>query len=404
MPRTAPSNPPPIGAEATPIGRLRALDGLRGVAAVVVLLHHSFLTVPALARPYYVREAVDTGSPVVWALVHTPLHLLWAGTEAVYVFFVLSGLVLALPVLRSASFSWLEYFPRRAARLYLPVAGAVLWGLLMVLLVARDNTGARGLWMRARPNEATWSGVAQDLTLLRGASSFISPLWSLQWEVWFSLLLPLYVLAATLSRRLPLWVPVAGLVGMVAAGSLFNDKALTHLPMFAIGVVVAARLPELMRRAASIRPRGWALVTLGATVLITAHWWLLAVTTNSTILRLSVPLALLGASGYVLTVALSPQARRWLETKPVQWLGLTSFSLYLVHEPIVIALGFLMGPGAGPLLVAVAVPTSLLAGWLFYRLVELPAHHASRRFGRWIAHTLRNASSAHRPTQPDAVP
>ncbi|MEO6411873.1 MAG: acyltransferase [Pedococcus sp.] len=405
MPRTDPTTPPPGSTGTAAVSRLRALDGLRGVAAVVVLLHHAFLTVPALARPYYVAEAADRDSPLVWALIHTPLHLAWAGTEAVYVFFVLSGLVLALPVLRSASsFSWLEYFPRRAARLYLPIVAAVLWGLLLVWLVPRDNTASRGLWMRARPNEASWSGVAHDLTLLGGESHLISPLWSLQWELWFSLLLPLYVLGAVLSRRLPVWVPVAGLVGMVTAGVFVHSRALVHLPMFAIGVIVASRLPELAHRAAPIRSRGWATIAVGATVLITSHWWLLAMTTNTLVLRLTTPLALLGATGYVLTVAFCPQARRWLETTPIQWLGTISFSLYLVHEPIVVALAFLLGPGSGPLLVVLAIPISLLAGWLFYRLVELPAHHASRRFGRWVAQHLRSASSVHRPTQPDAVP
>ena len=405
MPRTDPTPTLPSGSTGTAqLSRLRALDGLRGVAAVVVLLHHAFLTVPVLARPYYVAEAADRDSPLVWALIHTPLHLAWAGTEAVYVFFVLSGLVLALPVLRSASFSWLEYFPRRAARLYLPVAATVLWGLLLVWLVPRDNMASRSLWIRARPDLPSWNGVAHDLTLLRGESHLISPFWSLQWELWFSLLLPLYVLGVVLLRRLPMWIPFAGLVGMVAAGVFLGSRALIHLPMFAIGVVIASRLPELTRRAAFIRPRGWVLAGFGATVLGTAHWSLLALTTNSTILRLGTPLALLGATGYVLMVALCPQLQRWLETTPIQWLGMISFSLYLVHEPIVIALAFLLSPGSGPLLVALAVPISLLVGWLFYRLIELPAHHASRRFGRWVAQNLRSASTVHRPTQPDAVP
>ena len=312
MPRTDPTTPPSGNTGTAPVSRLRALDGLRGVAAVVVLLHHAFLTVPALARPDDVTEAADRDSPLVWALIHTPLHLGWAGTEAVYIFFVLSGLVLALPVLRSESFSWLEYFPRRAARLYLPVAAAVLWGLLLVWRVPRDNTGARwARWVVARPNLPSWSGVGHDLTLLGGESHLISPFWLLQWELWFSLLLPLYVLGVVLVRRLPLWVPVAGLVAMVAAGVFLDNKALVHLPMFAIGAVIASRLPELTQRAASIRPRGWALAGVAATVLVTAHWWLLALTTNLTVLRFGTPLALLGATGYVLTVALCPQVQRW---------------------------------------------------------------------------------------------
>jgi peptidoglycan/LPS O-acetylase OafA/YrhL len=365
------------------------------------VFHHIFLTVPALARPYYVAEAVDAGDRFAWALTHTPLHLLWAGTEAVYVFFVLSGLVLALPLLKSASFSWLEYFPRRAARLYLPVTAAVVWGLLLVALVPRNNGHDYSRWMQARPNEASWSGVVQDLTLLRGSSALISPLWSLQWEMWFSLLLPLYLFGAVLTRRLPWWVPVTGLLLMTTAGALVHSRALTHLPMFGIGVVIATHLPELSRRAAAIRPRGWAAIGVGAILLILSHWLVLAVSTNTRALEIATPVSVLGAMGLVLMAALSPLARSFLEARPVQWLGMISFSLYLVHEPIVIALGFLLGPGSGFLLLVLAVPISLLAGWLFYRGVELPAHHASRRFGRWFAQTLR--SSQHQPARTDAT-
>ena len=39
-----------------PSSRLIALDGLRGIAAVIVLVHHSLLLVPGLAAPYFGQE------------------------------------------------------------------------------------------------------------------------------------------------------------------------------------------------------------------------------------------------------------------------------------------------------------------------------------------------------------
>ena len=61
--------------------RLVSLDGVRGVAAVVVLLHHAALIVPSLASVYY-PGAPSTG--LAGILAHTPLHLAWAGGEAVF--------------------------------------------------------------------------------------------------------------------------------------------------------------------------------------------------------------------------------------------------------------------------------------------------------------------------------
>lgn len=78
------------------MNRLRELDGLRGLAALIVLFYHISLTYPSLAAPYY---AQPVEGPLAFALTYTPLHLLRDGRMAVYIFFVLSGLVLALPVL-----------------------------------------------------------------------------------------------------------------------------------------------------------------------------------------------------------------------------------------------------------------------------------------------------------------
>jgi peptidoglycan/LPS O-acetylase OafA/YrhL len=64
--------------------RLRSLDGLRGLAALIVVIHHSLLVVPGLAAPYFGQS---TQSSIQELLAYSPLHLLWAGTEAVFLFF-----------------------------------------------------------------------------------------------------------------------------------------------------------------------------------------------------------------------------------------------------------------------------------------------------------------------------
>jgi hypothetical protein len=80
-----------------PSGRLPSLDGLRGVAALIVVVHHTLLTVPSLSVAYFLDGPAAVRGSKAWWLSWTPLHLIWAGGEAVIVFFVLSGFVLALP-------------------------------------------------------------------------------------------------------------------------------------------------------------------------------------------------------------------------------------------------------------------------------------------------------------------
>ncbi len=72
--------------------RIRALDGLRGLAAVVVILHHVLLVDNWFANALLTFEAQPSNDWKAW-VYYTPLHIFFAGTEAVLVFFMLSGIV-----------------------------------------------------------------------------------------------------------------------------------------------------------------------------------------------------------------------------------------------------------------------------------------------------------------------
>lgn len=71
------------------------MDGLRGIAAVAVVLTHLVPLAPSLHPVYSAEWQYSYDSWQQW-LVHSPLHFWWMGEEAVFVFFVLSGFVLTL--------------------------------------------------------------------------------------------------------------------------------------------------------------------------------------------------------------------------------------------------------------------------------------------------------------------
>ena len=371
--------------------RLHSLDGLRGAAALVVLVHHSLLLFPSLATVYFPRSGGPQPGAWGWLLSYTPLHLVWAGTESVYLFFVLSGLVLVLPVLARPGFSWLAYYPRRVIRLYGPVLAAVLFGLLTYLLVPRYNDPVLGRWVNGRPNTYPASAVLVDATMVTGHSSRISPLWSLQWEVLFSLLLPLLVVLVRHGRRLDL-LKAAALLALLVVGSVRNDGALTYLPMFAIGALTAARWRDIRSVvtawAARWRPF-WLVVGVVAVLLTSARWELLG---------LGVPaataddLAFLAVPGVWLLVLLgwfSDGARSVLEAPLLQWAGRISFSLYLVHEPVIISARMLTPTTSPWVAVAIAVPLALAVAALFERFVESRFHRLAQLVGRAVQRRRR---------------
>lgn len=354
--------------------RLTALDGLRGVAAVVVLVHHSLLLVPALAAPYY-GVATSAGWPTL--AISTPLHLLWAGTEAVFLFFVLSGLVLGLST-HSRNFSWESYFPSRIVRLYLPVIAAVLLAWATILVFPRDPVEGASAWLMHRPAGYTPTTAVLDMVLIGGVSATVSPLWSLQWEVLFSLLLPVYVVVG---RRVNPWLLGAASITLSAVGSMVGVKALMYLPMFGIGMALAEAWNRIggvvTRRSTAKWHVAWAAAVAAAALATVSYWFLVLVMPVNVARPVSLPIALAGITVIVVAAGWWSPLRGLLSTRVLQWLGLVSFSLYLVHEPIVIAAAHATGSAAWG--IVIAVPTAFLVAWLFHRAIERPAHRLARR-------------------------
>jgi peptidoglycan/LPS O-acetylase OafA/YrhL len=372
--------------------RLRSLDGLRGVAALVVLISHVILTFPAFAAAVYNPDVRLPLGTLEWLATYTPLHLLWGGHEAVFVFFVLSGLVLTLPAIGCRGYAWREYYPKRLVRIYAPVAVAVVFGIVLVLLAPRDDSSGMGEWLQDRPSGVTISGVVKDLILVTGPSRLISPLWSLQWEMLFSLLLPAYVFFAV---RRPQYVALkAGLIlATVSVGAFLDNHALTYLPMFALGSLMATELGTLRQMSKGLGTVHWWLLAAIAAVLATARWTLPLLTPTDLAVNLSTIPAFIGCALIVGIAAFCPKTLGFLQSKPVQWLGTISFSLYLTHEPIVIAAAFVVGPGNSWLVPLIAIPIAFVVAWLFFKFIEAPSHKLSKKVGLLVkAKALEPAS------------
>lgn len=360
-------------------GRLRALDGLRGLAAVVVVVHHSLLVVPTLAAPHF-----DGRATTWWAalLVYSPLHLFWAGTEAVFLFFVLSGVVLGRAA-ANPQFDWSRYVPARLVRLYLPVLGAVLVGVLTFRLVGREPFPGMSEWLARLPTSYPLQGILQDSMLVTGVSRSITPLWTLQWEVLFSLLLGGYIFIAV--RASPV-LQVMTAILLSALGYATGVVALYYLPMFAIGTAIGAHwvVVEQVGRRINSHPLSrfiWPLAAAVAAVLVCSYWLLLPVFDGPPDLRLlSLPLILVGVTLVVLVAASWTPFASVLSLRPIQWLGAISFSLYLVHEPVIVAFAFASHGSA--VWGAIAGVVAFLAAQLFMLVMERPAHRLSRRIAR----------------------
>jgi peptidoglycan/LPS O-acetylase OafA/YrhL len=337
------------------------------------------LTIPLFGSLGFEATRLDGAA---WWFTFTPLHILWAGGEAVFVFFVLSGVVLALPALRGRHFSWIAYYPTRIVRIYLPVVLALLFTLVAIAVVPRTLGAAHGPWDAAHVQAVTPASLLRDAVLLTGVDDFNTPLWSLQWEVAFSLLLPLYILIAIKFRRFSVLL-VGGALVCVLLGALTDRPWLTLLPMFALGAVIAANRTAIMSRADRYAAsRGW-WVVLGLSICaLTSRWWLARA--PRPIASYAIVLEAAGAALIVVMAMMWPRARQVLDQRAIQWLGTISFSLYLTHEPVVVSVSFLLPASLAWLTPLIGIPISLVIGWGFFKLAESPSHRLAQMVSRAI--------------------
>ncbi len=377
----------------TSVHRVESLDSLRGVAAMVVVLCHVIEALPhpigdVFAEPWKVIPGLPGWINTARAVTsYLPLRLTWAGLEAVLLFFVLSGYVLAQPFLRGAAPAWRTFAGRRLCRLYLPYLAA-----LFVALVARDvMMRTVGLvpgisWMHPAPVKL----IAQQMALAGGSDSFHinGVVWSLVHEIRISLIFPLLMLlllrtsplvclAASFAIAIPAfhYVPQASLDTFAGQFELSLAGTLAYGSFFVLGASAALAYPAFSRLREITGAAGDAFLFLASLVLLNADGSFgPRISSHQGTMHL---LEGLGAAGMILLAAGHTFVRRALHWPPLLWVGRVSFSLYLSHYVLFLVLWCLLGPALG---IVVTLLTCLPVAALFYRLVEAPTIQLGHRY------------------------
>lgn len=335
--------------------RIGGLDGLRGLAVLLVLVFH-----------------------ISGSLLPS------GGAVGVTTFFVLSGyLITSLLIREHESHGRLDlkaFYIRRALRLY-----PALLALLVTLGVS--------MFVFANPNVSTYLPKAlvaglylSDFAPMAGfGMGVLTHTWSLAVEeqfylVWPVVLIGLFSLSRGKAKRIIMLVSlvfVAALVWRVSAQISLDPIRVYYAPdtnFFAmLGGAALASVRNLPRLPAWI---GW--VALAA---------LLALAVSRPVLGIDrehfIGWVVLGAAlvGVMVVWAASQGSLRVLEVSAARWFGGISYSLYLWHDPLLKMEYFNAGVPEGIDRMIVA-SISVLVAWISWRLVERPALSLKKKFER----------------------
>jgi peptidoglycan/LPS O-acetylase OafA/YrhL len=371
------------------VGRFAALEGYRGLAALLVVIFH-------------VYQFDRVGYPVtVYAYAGTPWDVVLRNLDSmVDLFLVLSAFLLGLPFARSvlgqgSVQTGRGFLLRRAVRIV-----PVYW-IAITLVWATRNPSPPGDW-RDLVEHLTFTSTFDNKRFFYT----IGPAWSLAVEVQFYLLLAVLAVAAqaasrSLKTRRARVALLLGGVGALGAISIaykvyfyFEDpqpqtnwavwfSLPAKLDVFACGLLLAclrALWPGQVSKSARRGLRLAAGATLAAAFVLRQPaapdtWFHGVCAVGFTLLLAATVLG--GEDGW----------SRSLGWPPFAFLGLTSYSLYLWHEPVLLWLhqyGLVPDPSgsAFPVTVIVTSLVGLAVGAVSFFLLEKPTMLLSKTFDR----------------------
>lgn len=369
-------------AQAPVTRHLPELDALRGLAAMVVVLAHGHQAWLAAGAPAWLAH--PRHNPLLWLLLD--------GHASVILFFLLSGFVLALPRLRGSAQPYMQFALRRFIRIYPPYLVA-----LMVAVAACGVFSGRpsygGFLTVHWPRVPDASSLLQHLLMLGRFDIFRydGPVWSLVHEARISLVFPVIAFLAQRLRALAalgiaLGCAVISSLGMVYVESSLNGQArmtawsltLGYCGIFLLGAAMARRHGACVQWLDRL-PRVGRAALFAATLLLylypQASWKALDLGDLWT--------ACVGLLLLAFCLRRQGLPARVLRTKPVQWVGGISYSLYLVHLPVLLVLSAVCYNRLSvPWVMTLYVVGSLLVAAGLHYLVEVPCIALGRRIGR----------------------
>ena len=321
------------------------------------------------------------------------------GDAAVVIFFVLSGFVLFRSLSRGRVNTGvtLRFYVQRIFRLYPMIMVATTAGLIYLIFVHGSMPG-RTDWVDHQMLQDTHPGLRVVIAAYLGLSmAIIPPIWTVFVEVSGSLLIPIIMFTYQRNRKsLLIFLAFLGALSF-SAGPKGLYQPSTFLVDFALGALIAVP-PVWLRRTLGAQRFGYMRVVSSALALVALRrltagqdfrpYW--------QILQAVLAVTLLG------TIVLANLSMPVLRLKVIKSLGDCSFSLYLIHFPVMCFVAVALhrtlnvplhfgSTASAFLLLGLTLVVTFPLSWWSYRFIEEPAN----KLGKHLAGLIRFSRLEH---------
>ena len=330
--------------------RIEIFDGMRGLASVIVMIFHMAVWT---VYGYSANEYKIFANSFWRVATQTPLKMIWGGNEAVLVFYIIGGFVLARPYLSGRKLDFKPFIIKRWIRLMLPYVLVIAMTSILIALFGAwkhdtiDLSGSFNVKWKRVPNAGEILlyilGYDYNLNILSGA------FWSMVQEWRLSFILPFVAIALHRNRTGKVLgyyaILQVGIDALTNWGMRSDTVWLAHLSeslnrtnyyaiFFVMGAVLAKHLPAI--RAFVREHRRFRILSAWSSPFMIPSQWILSALGLSFRVRNALLLTGLGIILFLVLCLESPRLTAFFKSKPLLLLGKMSFSLYLTHTTSII--------------------------------------------------------------------
>lgn len=370
------------------------LDSLRGMAAMTVVFSHLLYIYP------YFEPNTSKNMDYFWLNIvkYSPLHIIFDGHGAVILFFVLSGFVLALPYYReNFELQYIPYIIKRFYRIYVPYIITLAFASLLAFPFMGDLVqGGSDFVTRIWSTEIGIQDILNHIILIGSYDTKqLNPvIWSLIHEMRISIIFPFIMMVIlrfnwknvicfagflSIIGFIVLRIPILSIGGLTSLGYTIH-----YIGIFMIGALLAKYYQTIVHwlKEKNTLFKGFLLLLA---VCLYSYSFLFYNVSLAHIFIIDDWFTVIGAVIFISISLASIRLTNVLKWKPIHYIGEISYSLYLVHLPIILFMVHLLDnliPTS--LILLLSFMSSFLFASLSYHFVEIPSIKMGAKIARKI--------------------